>query len=216
MTSKYLAPAVLPGVADPREQPRSAERVAGGDADPDADVLALVDQGDITGAIRCLMARHGTAVYRYCRHAVRDVPLADDVHQQVFIAVYRDLPRFRRRSTVRVWLFAIVRHRVIDAMKQRRYAQRCVEDSAAADTPDPHPSPAESIDNARLREALVASLDALPEDARTAVLLRFQLGFTFAEMAEICRERPGTLCARVARALPLLRKRIEDRVGTLR
>jgi hypothetical protein len=41
------------------------------------------------------------------------------------------------------------------------------------------------------------------------VLLRYQMGFAFDEMAEICREKSGTLHARVARALPRLRHAIE-------
>jgi RNA polymerase sigma-70 factor (ECF subfamily) len=216
MMSTYLVPAVLPRVATSRARPRTAGRAVGSATDPDADVLALLDLDDIDGAVRRLMARHGAAVYRYCREALRDMSLVDDVHQQIFIAAYRDLPRFRRQSTVRVWLFAIARHRVLDAVKKRRHTQRWVEDSAFTDTPDPRPSPAESLDDARLREALAASLDELPADTRTAVLLHYQQGFTYAEMAEICRAHPGTLHARVARALPLLRKRIESRVGALR
>lgn len=44
---------------------------------------------------------------------------------------------------------------------------------------------------------------------RDALLLRFQQDMSFEEMAEICAEKPGTLQARVARALPQLRERIE-------
>lgn len=215
--STYLVPAVLPRVAGSRARPRTAERADRGATDPDADVLALLDLGEPDRAVRCLMARHGAAVYRYCRETLRDLSLVDDVHQQIFIAAFRDLPRFRRQSTVRVWLFAIARHRVLDAVKKRRNTQRWFEDGAAnTDMPDPRPSPAESLDDAQLREALAASLDELPADTRTAVLLHYQQGFTYAEMAEICGVQPGTLYARVARALPLLRKRIESRVGALR
>jgi RNA polymerase sigma-70 factor (ECF subfamily) len=46
-----------------------------------------------------------------------------------------------------------------------------------------------------------------------AVLLRYQEGFSFEEMGRICRERPGTLQQRVARALPVLRACIEKRTG---
>src|SRR5262249_50202823 len=48
-------------------------------ADPDSDVLESVAKRDMTGALRCLMQRYGTAVYRYCREALRDAVLADDV-----------------------------------------------------------------------------------------------------------------------------------------
>jgi RNA polymerase sigma-70 factor (ECF subfamily) len=91
--------------------------------DPDRDVRGLVGAGDVRGALHHLMRRHGAAVYRYCREALRDGALADDVHQQVFIEAFRDLPRFEGRSTVRAWLLAIARNRVLDAVRARSRAQ---------------------------------------------------------------------------------------------
>lgn len=181
--------------------------------DLDSDVLDLVAKGDMTGALRLLMKRYGTAVYRYCREALRDATLADDVQQQVFIELFRDLPKFRRQSSVRTWLFAIAHHRVLDAVKARRRVQSRVEAEGVADMPDPHPPPGDRIDDARLYEALVACLQELPEPLRAALLLRFQQGFTFDEMAKVCGRKSGTLQAQVTRALPDLRDCIERRTG---
>jgi RNA polymerase sigma-70 factor (ECF subfamily) len=180
--------------------------------DPDGDVLELVRRGDVAGALRRLMQRHGAAVYRYCRAALRDAALAEDVHQRVFVEAFRDLPRFGGRSAVRIWLFAIARHRVLDAAKQRRRRATCVDEAVAAEVADPRPLATESIDDARLRDALVASLAELPPRTRTTLLLRYQQGFSFAEMAAICGEKPSTLNARVVRVLPLLRRAIEARL----
>lgn len=182
--------------------------------DPDSDVLALVAQGDMAGALQLLMKRYGTAVYRYSREALRDATLADDVQQQVFIEAFRDLPKFRGRASVRTWLFAIARHRVLDAAKSRRRAQaRIIEDDDATDVPDGRQLPDERIDDGRLRKALAACVGLLHEEVRTALLLRFQQGFTFEEMAEVCGKKPGTLQAKVARALPDLRACIKKRTG---
>ncbi len=191
---------------------RNARRISIEADDLDGDVFNLVRNGDMEGVLRQLMQRYGAAVYRYCRATLRDAALAEDVHQQVFIEAFRDLPRFEGRSTVRTWLFTIARNRVIDAGRSRSRRQSHLEEAEIHDTPDPRPLPGESIDDARLREALVASFDELGHDLRTAVLLRYQQGFTFEEMAKICCEKPGTLQARVARALLQLRARIEARM----
>lgn len=159
------------------------------------------------------MQRHGNSVFRYCREALRDDALAEDVQQQVFIAAYRDLPGFTGRSSVRTWLFAIARHRVLDAAKSRRRARSHMERDDAADIPDPRPSPGEWLDDARLQRALIGCLDKLAPHVLTALLLRFQQGFTFEDMAAVCHEKPGTLQAQVARALPVLRACIEDTTG---
>jgi RNA polymerase sigma-70 factor (ECF subfamily) len=180
--------------------------------DPDADVLALVG-GDTRAALHRLMQRHGRAVYRYCRIALNDAVLADDIHQQVFIEAFRDLPGFAGRSTVRTWLFGIARHRVLDAAKRRRRARSRFQVAAGDDLPDPRPSPGEGLDDARRQATLVTCLAALDEPIRTAVLLRYQQGLTYEEMAEICGEKAGTLQARVSRALRKLRDRLDGQLA---
>jgi RNA polymerase sigma-70 factor, ECF subfamily len=181
--------------------------------DPDADIVQLIERGDHTAALTVMMKRHGTAVYRYCREELHDRTLADDVHQQIFIEAHRDLARFAARSTLRTWLFAIARHRVLDAAKSRRRAQAHIEEDDTADTPDPSPPPGDRLDEARLHRAMIACLCELGDHIRGALILRYQQGFTFEELSLIFKEKPGTLQARVMRALPLLRICIEQRTG---
>jgi RNA polymerase sigma-70 factor (ECF subfamily) len=182
--------------------------------DPDSDVLACVANGDMEGALRLLMHRHGTRVYRYCREELRDAARAEDVHAKVFEQVYRDLAKFDRKSHLRTWLFAIAHHRVLDAIKahKRELAHRGPQDEVKH-IADPRPSAAEKIDDARLIQALMACLDELDDEVRRAVLLRHPLEFTFEEMSTILRVRPKTLEARVRRVMPLLRDCIERRTG---
>lgn len=179
----------------------------------DSDVLALIDEDDLDRALQLLMQRHGEAMYRYCCTALGCESQADDVLQQVFIEAYRDLRTFSGRSTLRHWLFGITRHRVLDqkrVVKRNLQRQRQLKNDAA---PDPRPLAAEQIDDVQLRQALLACISGLGEHVQSALLLRFQQGLSFEEMAEICSEKAGTLQARVARALPLLRECIEERTG---
>jgi RNA polymerase sigma-70 factor (ECF subfamily) len=196
-----------------------AEEITGAHADPahaedpDRDIIHLIHIGALHAAMRGLMQRHGDAVYRYCRGALHDPALVDDVHQQIFIEAHRDLAKFAGRGALRTWLFAIARHRVLDAVKAHRRARVHFEDRDAAEAPDPNPPIWERLDDARLYDALAACCSELGEHLRTAVLLRYQQGFTFEDMAEVCDAKPGTLQARVARALPKLRACIEARTG---
>jgi RNA polymerase sigma factor (sigma-70 family) len=191
----------------------STARRAAPEADaPDADVAprAIDRRRELTA----LMRDHGDAVYRFVRQLVRDDALADDVHQQVFIEAYRDLDRFEGRAAARTWLFAIARHRCLDALKaERRRAGRRAEEDEAAGATDAAPPPSERLDRARLAVALEECLGELAPAVRTAVLLRYQEGFSYEDMARICRDKPGTLGQRVARALPVLRRCVERRTG---
>ena len=181
--------------------------------DPDQDIIALIQGGERAAALTRLMRRHGVAVYRYCREELHDRTLADDVHQQIFIQAHRDLERFAERSTLRTWLFAIARHRVLDAAKSRRRAEAHIEEDDTADTPDPSPPPGERLDEARLQHALIECLRKLGDHVRGTLVLRYQQGFTFEELAVMFGEKPGTLQARVMRSLPVLRACFEAKTG---
>ena len=201
------------GIDEPEPTGGGGESEAPRGDDPDRDIVRLIDHGDLKAALTALMQRHGVAVYRYCREELHDRTLADDVHQQIFIQAYRDLTRFAARSTLRTWLFAIARHRVLDAAKSRRRAQAHIEEDDTADAVDPTPPPGDRLDEALLERTLIHCLRKLGEHARGVLVLRYQQGFTFEQLAEIYSEKPGTLQARVMRSLPVLRRCIEARTG---
>jgi RNA polymerase sigma-70 factor (ECF subfamily) len=192
---------------------RAGKREASRSDDPDRDVIELIARGRDVKALRLVMARHGRSLYRYCHEQLRDAALAEDVLQQVFVSAHRGLAQFKGESTLRSWLFGIARHRVLDAARPLARLRACVDEAEAAELPDPRPWPDEVLDEQRVRDAVREALDELDEPVRTAVLLRYQQGFTFEAMAEICGEKPSTLQARVARAMPRLQARVIDKLA---
>jgi RNA polymerase sigma-70 factor (ECF subfamily) len=142
-----------------------------------------------------------------------DSAQADEVQQLVLIQAYRDLPCFEGRSPLRNWLFAIAHNRAVDAKKRRRASETRFQEANIAAIPDPSPMPDVLLENARLYQIAIECLSRTEEPARTALLMRYQQGFTFEEMAEIVGVKPGTLQARAARALRTLRTCIEARLG---
>lgn len=192
---------------------RAGKREAARGGDPDRDVIELIARGRDVKALRLVMARHGRSLYRYCREQLRDAALAEDVLQQVLLSAHRGLAQFKGESTLRTWLFGIARHRVLDAARPLGRLRACVDETEAAELPDPRPWPDELLDEQRVREAVREALDELDERTRTAVLLRYQQGFTFEAMAEICGEKACTLQARVARAMPRLQALVADKLA---
>jgi len=176
-------------------------------AELETEVLEELERGDRKRALTILMQAYGDDLYRHCRQMLRDPALADDVHQTVFVQAYRDLPRFSRRSTLRTWLYGIARHRCLDALKaRRRWFRRFELADAPPDGQDLRPRADEHLAAVGVASALELALDELKPKVRVAVLLRFREDMTYEEMAEVCGERPATLQARVARAMPRLRK----------
>jgi len=207
-------------LGDPPSSSVSAAVAAKARLDPDSDVLDLAGAGDLRGALTLLVRRYGSTVRRYCRDQLGDHALADDVHQQIFLQAYRDLPDFAHKSMLRSWLLGVARHRVLDAAKARRRAEAhlvCADvsddEDADLDVADPTPPPDERLDRARLGHVAVRCLRGLGGRARDVLVLRYQRDLEFAELAAIFGGRPDTLRARAARALPVLRARVEACVG---
>jgi RNA polymerase sigma-70 factor (ECF subfamily) len=195
------------GLAEP--PPMSAPAV---ELDREADALAALDRGDRDAALTVLMAVYGTATWRYCRRLVADEELARDAHQLTFVQAYEALHGFSRRSSLRTWLFGIARHRCLDALKVARRRQARFRGLAAAgDRPAALTSAEERLAARALAAALAACLAELAPRIRAAVLLRFQQGLSYPEIARLTGEAAATLQARVARALPVLRRCLEQR-----
>jgi RNA polymerase sigma-70 factor (ECF subfamily) len=187
-------------------------------ADAEAIALACLDRGDSKAALIILMKAYGDVVLSHCLRVLRERSLAEDIRQQVFLEAYRDLPRFQRRSTVRSWLLGIASHRCLDAIKARRRRDARFdsgEEEAVVLTPDGSPDPADHVDQERMHRVLETCLEALSGEVRMTVLMKFQMGLSYEEMGPMVGQRAGTLQARVARALPVLRRCLESKGVTL-
>ena len=184
--------------------------------DPEVEALAALDRDDPEETLRILMEAYGTRLYRYCVQMVGDDDLAADVHQLTFVQAYQGLRRFRRQSALRTWLYGIARHRSLDAVKTRRRRERRIQ--LVEDLPEPADGAVSSEDRLSLRSmsaVLERCLGELAPRIRNAVLLRFQEGLSYPEIARLSDERAPTLQARVSRAMPVLRRCLERQGVTL-
>jgi RNA polymerase sigma-70 factor (ECF subfamily) len=173
---------------------------------PEDEAREALARGDHREALTVLMQAYGRDLHRHCYQVLRDRDLADDVHQTVFVQAYRDLPGFAGRSSLRTWLYGIARHRLMDAMKiGSRWRRRFVRVEPLPEAADERPRADDALADGAEAHALAAALAQLSVDSRIAVLLRFREGMTFEEIGAVCREKPATVQARVARALPRLR-----------
>ena len=195
----------MPWVHGPRAAPSPGP-------DPEQDALAALDRGSSAEALTVLMRVYGSAVYRYCRQMVADDDLAQEVHQMTFIQAYEGLARFGRRSSLRTWLFGIARHRCLDILKvNRRRRSRFDPLDGAPDLPGPGANVEDRLAERSRGRLLADCLRTLAPRARDALLLRFQQGLSYPEIARLSDEKAPALQVRVARALPLLRRCLEEK-----
>ena len=187
----------------------------GGDVEPLADdaILRLVEQaraGDV-GARRQLYTQHVDRVFRTVRGMVRSDADAEDVMQDALWTVLTSLHKYAPRADVRfaAWVTTIAVNTV-----RRRFRRRRPELTATGELPDtPYSAtdPADDLDRARQRRALLVALAELPDRERTIVSLRYGAELNATEIAATVGVEP----AAVRKILERARTRLGARIDTL-
>jgi RNA polymerase sigma-70 factor (ECF subfamily) len=119
---------------------------------------------------------HRAYLVRFAQRKLQDPALAEDVVHDVFEAVLRGLATFAGHSALRSWLTGVLKHKIVDLVRQR--ARLCgleppADDAAAAlDIECPQPRPDEVAEQRELLRHALQRIDSLPGGLRDAVRLR--------------------------------------------
>ena len=140
---------------------------------------------------------------------------ADDVVQDAFLSAYKARDRFRGDAQVTTWLYRIVVNAALQKMrkdrKPRQMTQGGVEDMEVVDW---SPGPESQTLNAELRDKLDEAIGDLPEDMRTAVVLRDVQQLSTEEAAKIVGVSVPAFKARLHRGRIALREQLNSYVAS--
>lgn len=139
------------------------------DADEGA-ILADAQRGD-RAAQSALFSAHKDDVARQVQRMIGDESAVDDLVQEVFIAAFSALPRFRREARLDTWLFRITVNKVRNWWDAKR-RRRTREDRVAQSPQEPVPTPEDQADATEHRRRLYAALGELPDKYREAFTAR--------------------------------------------
>ena len=168
-------------------------------------LIERVGRGD-EAALEALYERYGGACYRLARRIVIDAHLAEDVIQQVFLALWQGTGYNPARGAVSTWLLTITHHKSVDLLRRDKgRRQRLAGDQELLEIAAAGPGPDEQA-WARLRaERTRAAVRELPSEQREALLLAYYGGYTQSEIAEITGIPLGTVKSRTFQAMKRLR-----------
>ena len=169
-------------------------------------LLVLRCQAGDEQAFAQLLAEFGERTLAYLRGLIGDD--ADDVHQEVWLAVYRGLHTLGDPGAFRTWLFRTTRHRAIDWLRRRKRERELLEDVAAEATSSSAP-PDESALSAADDAALETALAGLPPPQREVLLLRYRDDLSYAEIALVVGCPMGTVRTRLHHAKRRLHELLE-------
>ncbi len=177
---------------------------------PEADPHGADDVSALVESARCdpaafaeLYDRFVQPVFRYIRSRVGGAPEAEDLTAQTFLAALESLPRYRHRGRFSAWLFTIARSKVVDHLRRR--APEWLDESHAADGPDPLAQAARSEESARL-SALIRALDS---EEQELIRLRFVADLPFAAMASVLGKNEAAVKKSLYRLLDRLQKQLD-------
>lgn len=193
----------------------------------DEELVARAAAGD-EPAFESLVDRHQQRAYGLARRLVGSDMDAQDVLQESFLSVYRNLASFRGSARFSTWLYRIVTNAAL--MHHRARARRPVEPIDAFlpsfDGDGRHQGEpaeleaaahaAERLDREALARKARAGIESLPDLYRTAFVLRDLEEMTTAEVAEVLGVGTDVVRQRVHRARLMLRRDLSDLVERVR
>jgi len=189
------------------EGERAEPQAEGGEKGSIRDLTALAASGH-PAAIESLLRQIRPMVVRYCRarlgHISGHYQVADDVAQEVCIAILSALPRYQDMGRpFASFVFGIASHKVADAM--RNAARLAIPTEDLPDGPDDRPGPEETVVAYIEAERARALLARLPVHQRELLVLRVVSGMSAQETGNALGMSPGAVRVAQHRALARLR-----------
>ena len=152
-----------------------------------------------------LVREHQSMVFSLALHFLRDRHLAEEVAQEVFLALHRHLAGIQSHEHAGFWLRRVTVQRAIDEGRKRQRRPKIALESV------PEPVARTAQRDPLLGEVLRRLIATLPEAPRMVMILRYQEDLDPTEIAGILDMPIGTVKSHLQRSLTLLREKLERR-----
>lgn len=183
--------------------------------------LIIKCQQDDKLALEELIKRHEKIIYNTLYHLDPNRIDIADIAQEALFRMTRAIKTLKKPVTFKFWLNQIITNLFYDELrrKTRRLATISMdtpymdggedEASPSRDIADTGKMPEESTLSKELDEVIKESIDDLPEQFRTVIILRELQGLSYEEIAELTKTNIGTVKSRLARARAKLQEQIK-------
>lgn len=167
----------------------------------DDELIDRIKSGDETAAEE-LIDRYYDAILRYCSWHCTASEKAEDLTQETFFKLFRNLPEYRARNKFKAYLYTIANRLCID--ESRKSPFYFLEDAGEI------AGGKNEIVQAENREEIRRLLGVLSDEQREAVVLRFGQELRFSEIAKVMGCSMRTAQSRVRNGLRLMKKEFGD------
>ena len=180
----------------------------------DEELVARSQQGD-TASFNELILRWERPIYALAYRVIGRDEDARDVVQEAFLRAYRSLPGFKGQSKFSSWLYRIALNLCRDWIRrQRRTPVVQLPEDVELDDLATSAGPVESVEDLVARKELsdkvADAMSLLPEEQRTAIILKEFHGMTFQEIADLQNCPLSTVKTRLYQGLSVVRRHLVD------
>ena len=186
------------------------------DVDEDGALVERAQAGDAR-AFDLLVRKYQHRVLGLVGRMVSDWSEAQDVAQEVFMRAWRSLGNFRGESSFYTWLYRIAvntsKNQIVSAGRRPQTAElQTVEDEhwSGAGRMQEQATPENELLRQEMERTVVRTVEALPEDIRTALTLREVDGLSYDEIAELMQCPIGTVRSRIFRGREAIDRNIKE------
>ena len=186
-------------------------------SDPDVQLM-LAFQGGDNDAFERLMRKHYRSVLNFIARFIGSAEVAEDLTQEVFLRIYRNRLRYVPKARFRTWMFTIARNLSLNEIRRStRLGELITQDDpdlrANASFPyqdDDKSGPESDLLLQERRKRVHQAISNLPENQRSAVLLRRFEDLSYAEIAAVLGVSEKAVKSLLSRAKVNLRKHLAD------
>ena len=181
----------------------------------DKEIIERVKNGD-KKAYDLLVLKYQQRVINLISRFVKNHADALDVSQETFIKAYKALPNFRGESAFYTWLYRIAvntakNHLIVQSRKITKsdYDVTEIEQIEGNMTLTEQTTPENLLFKDELQETVLNTIENLPEDLKSAIMLREIEGLSYEEIATVMECPVGTVRSRIFRARETIDKKIK-------
>ncbi|WP_413100939.1 RNA polymerase sigma factor [Streptomyces sp. Inha503] len=167
---------------------------------------------DGADAIAALYDELNDTVYHWVRRYVRDGHVAEDLSQEVWLKVSRNISKYRPGTNLLGWLRTITRNTTLDYLRsvQRRPSEVLYADHLELDRPRVDQSPEDYAERRALAQAVASHLHKLRPQQQQVLILRFFDGLSSGRIAQIMGKTEGAVRTLTVRSLRKLAEVMPD------
>ena len=191
------------------------EYLAKGDAALQVNENKLIERasGGDPAAFNRLMEMHEKRMYAVALRMCGNREDAQDCLQEAMLRVYRAIGSFKGQSSFGTWVYRITMNTCLDELRRKKNKQSTSLDNMLDQgwsPTDDSASPEKKVMQIEMRKSISKSIQELPEDMRSAVIMRDIHGYSYDEIADMLNVNVGTIKSRISRGREKLREKLSN------